>query len=339
MHRTVVALLVVLAVFLVCTPILLSPAIAQSTSTQPAVSAAVNYLVENYNSTVGLIPEVPGGNTYWLYSDNFLAALALERYDRAYPGNSTVASVATNIESNLSKYSADVPNALNQYMVLNSSIAAFELSNNYFVQSWEGATISTTINNGTGSLTPSLYADISFLEAIYYSKTGQTKSADDNYQVGSEMFDGKGLTDSVFQSESQQGQYQTFKLALYIYASKALGNSVPQSAEDGMLIMQDASGGFRTGYYANFSNDMTNTNVETTSLAILALLPTPPPPTPPPSTNTPTPTPTPTNTSTPTDTPPPPPPKECLFVAVITIALTTAAVIAVTVFYKKKKPR
>jgi hypothetical protein len=72
MHRSVLWLLVVLVIFLIAMPILQSPVIAQNTQAEPALTAAVNYLVENYNATIGLIPEVPGGNTYWLYSDNFL---------------------------------------------------------------------------------------------------------------------------------------------------------------------------------------------------------------------------------------------------------------------------
>ena len=85
------------------------------------------------------------------------------------------------------------------------------------------------------------------------------------------------MNDSVFQTGKQAGQYQTYKLALYIYASKVLGYPVNQSAEEDMLRMQNTtSGGFYTGYDSNFSNNGTNTNVETTSLAILALLPAPP---------------------------------------------------------------
>lgn len=114
------------------------------------------------------------------------------------------------------------------------------------------------------------------------------------------MFDGTGMNDSVFQAGNQAGQYQTYKLALYIYASKVLGYPVNETTEADMLKMQGASGGFPTGYDSNFSNDGTNTNVETTSLAILALLPTPPTrtPNPPPSPQSPTPTITPTPTLT-----------------------------------------
>lgn len=272
MNRSALRLLVVLVIFLISVSILQSSVIAQNMLAEPALRAAVNYLVENYNSTVGLIPEVPGGNTYWLYSDNFLASLALERYDSQSPGNSTITNTATYINGNVSKDIAGVPNVLNQYMALNSSIAAFNTSKSYTVSSHAGAVINVTLNNGTDKLNPFDYADIAFLEALYYNNAGYAKNATDSYQIGVKMYDGNGMNDSVFQKGPQKGQYQTFKLALYIYASKVLGYQFPQSAEAVLLRMQGTSGGFYTGYDANFSSNGTNTNVETTSLAILALL-------------------------------------------------------------------
>lgn len=315
MHRIVVGLLVVLELLLLVMPILQSQVFAQNTLDQPALLTAVNYLVENYNSTVGLIPEVPGGNTYWLYSDNYLASLALERYDSQYPWNLTITNIAANIEGNLSKYIAGVPNVLNQYMVLDSPIAAFNTSNSYTVSNYAGAVINITLNNGIGVLYPANYADIAFLEAIYYNNASQVKNANDSYQIGVKMYDGNGMSDSVFQTGAQKGQYQTYKLALYIYASEALGYQFPQSAEADLLRMQGASGGFYTGYDANFSDNGTNTNVETTSLAILALLPTPSPP--------PTAMPTPTSAE---------------FLSVITVTIVLIAATAAILFYKKKRP-
>ena len=230
---------------------------------------AVDYLVRNYNATVGLIPEVPGSSTYWLYSGNFLASYALWRCD---PSNSTLANIVTNISSTISKYVQTVSNLLNQYMILNSSIAAFNDSSDYTIAHYGDAVINITLNNGTDTLNPSDFADIAFLEALYYHRIGQVQNASDAYQMGASMFDGKGLNDTLFQNGAQKGQYQTFKLALYVYASKVLGQQFPPNAETNLLKMQAASGGFYTGYDENYSTNGTSTNVETTSLAILALL-------------------------------------------------------------------
>lgn len=230
---------------------------------------AVDYIVRNYNATVGLIPEVSGSSTYWLYSDNFLASYALWRYD---PSNSNLANIVTNISSTISKYIQAVPNPLNQYMVLNSSNAAFNDSSDYAIAHYGDAVINITLNNGTDTLNPSDFADIAFLEALYYHSIGQVQNASDAYQIGASMFDGKGLNDTLFQDGAQKGQYQTFKLALYVYASKVLGQQFPPNAETTLLQMQAASGGFYTGYDGNYSTNGTNANVKTTSLAILALL-------------------------------------------------------------------
>lgn len=360
MHRSVLGLLVVLVIFLIGTPVLHSFVTAQNTQVDLALPAAINYLVVNYNSTVGLIPEVPHGNTYWLYSDSFLALLALEQYNNQYPGNLTVTNIAANIEGNLSKYIVEVPNVnlLNQYMVLNTSSktlnpSIFNASNSYTVTKDFGAIINITLNNGTGVLSSANYADISFLEAVYSNNIGQSNNANGNYTIGSQMFDGTGMNDSVFQTGNQAGQYQTYKLALYIYASKVLNYVLPQNVEADLLKMQGTSGGFYTGYDSSFSNNGTNTNTETTSLAILALLPTPTPsptptitPTPTPTTNpTSTPTIPPSSTSNPTTTPtshptstsqPTPTPSVPEVPSIIAIALVLTSITAGIFFYKKK---
>ena len=149
---------------------------------------------------MGLIPEVPNGNTYWLYSDNFLASLALERYSN-YTGNMTYANIAAKIEGNISECVNIATSVLNQYNVLNSSIKAFNpsifnnASNknlfNYTEGNKAGAVINITLNNGSIELNSSQYADIAFLEAIYSNYTRQANYALGNYTIGSEMFEWK----------------------------------------------------------------------------------------------------------------------------------------------------
>ncbi len=258
--------------------------IVQNTQAKSALSDAINYLVMNYNSTVGLIPEIPHGNTYWLYSDNFLASLALERYSN-YTGNITYANIATKIVSSISGY-VNMSSVLNQYLVLDSSIevnvsifnnASSNLLFQYYSGNNAGAVINITLNNGPIELNSTQYADIAFLEAFYFSKNNDPNNTLANYQFGQITYNNIGTNDSVFYgNDSQNGQYQTYKLALYIYASKFLNYSFPQSAEVNLLKMQAPSGGFYSGYDTCFSNNGTDTNTETTSLAILALLPQPP---------------------------------------------------------------
>ncbi len=86
------------------------------------------------------------------------------------------------------------------------------------------------------------------------------------------MFDGYGIADEAYKdgSASEHGTYQTYKIALYIYA---LQNSriYDYGAEENLLRMQGPDGGFHTGYDRAGTYAGTLENAETTSIAILAL--------------------------------------------------------------------
>ncbi|MGA2876077.1 MAG: hypothetical protein ABSE82_11140, partial [Nitrososphaerales archaeon] len=194
---------------------------------------------------------------------NFLAAYVLQNVN---PSNITELKVAGNISHTLDNYMAGMPDPLNQYMILTAGVFAFYASSNYDVTNIDGATIGITLNNGTTALSPNNYADIAFLEALYYNGLGQRGAAVSLFDIGASMYDGIGLKDVAF-----NGTYQTYKLALYIYAAKVLGENYASSAEVNLLDMKASNGGFYSGYNSNYSAAGTFTNVETTSLAVLAL--------------------------------------------------------------------
>ena len=231
---------------------------------------AVNYLLVNYNSTVGLIRNSPDSqslsNTYYLYSDNFLAALALQDYDL---GNSTLATVSSNITNSVHSYIKAQPNPVNQYEALTTATAAFNGSENFVIYTRGLETISTTVNNASITwLSVHSYADIAFLEAIYYYNVGNDPAAKNAYQVGVALYDGVGFKDSV------PGNYQTYKLALYIYASRLLGYGYYKSAFDQLIAMQSDSGIDKGGFFTCYASDAEaacGTNTETTALALLAV--------------------------------------------------------------------
>ncbi len=239
-----------------------------------SLSDAVHYLigVGSFDGALRLIPETPGSTTYWLYSDNYLAALALQHYGK---GNATTTSYANEISTSLTSYLIldHVDGAVNQYMALNASVPCeFDASRNYTIATVNAAKIMATFNNGTGTLSETRYADIAFLTSICLYRQGDTAGAIASYDNGPARFDGFGLNDSVFANPGpDQGQYQTFKLALYVYASALLHQPVDPSAVSILLSMQAPGGGFYTGYDSSLSNEGTSTNTETTSLAILAL--------------------------------------------------------------------
>lgn len=240
----------------------------QDSSVQETLNRAVDYLVNNYNAPMGLIPEVPNGTTCWLYSDNFLASYVLGNYDR---NNSPLTSLSTNISNTISRYMPSFPDALNQYMVLNSSVWAFNASDKYIIESHGSTVINATFNNGTAVLNSSEYADIAFLKALYFNRTDNATQALIEYQTGINMFNGIGFNDTAFQKGESIGQYQTYKIALCIYVNRILQLEYPQALQTILLKMNASSGGFYSGYDGDFSSNGTSTNTETTCLAILAL--------------------------------------------------------------------
>jgi hypothetical protein len=235
---------------------------------------AINYLAANYNRNVGLIPETPHSNRFWLYSDNYLAVLALRQ---AGSSNSTLMAIAQNISTTLARYARNTGNAMNQYMALGGDwkgSCSFNSADNYTIPYTGNATIMTTLNNGTGILSPSQYADIAFLEGICYTNQNNYVGWSQGYKQGSSFFNGVGFNDTAFREGSSKGVYQTFKLALSIYADGSQCGPINETgygmALATLLQMQAPDGGFYTGYNSNLSANGT-TNVETTSLAILAL--------------------------------------------------------------------
>ena len=228
------------------------------------LTSAIDYLLADYNPKLGLIPETPNSSVYWLYSDNYLAALALSQYGGA---DLTIAHTGANISVTLYRY-LPLAKAYNQYTAIGTSLCAFSPSQNYTIGESNGYHLETTVNNGTGSLSGEQYADIAFLNAICLQGHGNTTAAVAAYDQAAKFFDGVGMRDLPY---NQTGQYQTYKLALFLYASAALDQPFNTTALSTLLRMQAPDGGFYTGYDASYSHQTTLTNTETTSLVILAL--------------------------------------------------------------------
>jgi hypothetical protein len=280
-------LLLVLAVLLILSflPYLYQPRLSAS---QLRLNKTIDYFTHNYNLTTGLIPEIPGSHTYWLYSDNYLVALALSRYG---PRNGSTSGFASAIETALNGYRSTVPPSLlrNQYTALNSSSASFDCSSNHAL-SWTGvnlngsAVLMTTANDLGPSCASGNYVDLILLQALYEHRLGNTSSATLFYNNASSHFDGYGFKDLAYISptSSSFGVYQTFKVALYVYATYCLGvqKSSPDLAAASAILREmqsNLTGGFTTGYASNTLalgpalTPVGGVNTETTALAALAL--------------------------------------------------------------------
>lgn len=253
----------------------------QTAKTNEAMDRALTYLQANYDEVIGLIHECPivddldKGNTYWIYSDNFLASLALNDSRRS---NGTHKQMAENIRENMSRY-LNGTDPLNPYMVLNQSgnesvFKAMPPEGTFLSQISPAEIRTHQIDPSAGALNEGStdYADIAFLKAIYYWEGGDKAKANECYDGAIEdpnstcyLDNGTGFID-----RSYTENYQTYKLALYIIASEWLGREYDLNLLNRLVDMQQPEGGFRTGYDANFTPKALN-NTETTSLVILAL--------------------------------------------------------------------
>ena len=263
------------------------------TKYQVALDRAVSYFGANYNTTVGLIPEEPGGKTFWLYSDNYLVSLAVSRYPDQ---NQSVVDLWGAVRYVVGAFGATIPGGIpgNQYSALNSTVAPFGCPEPVSigwtpqtgVSSSGTAAIRTTANAG-GPACAGLaanYADLLFLQAVRFHRLGNSSAALTYFHAAASDFNGQGVADRAYtdNTSSTRGQYQTFKVALLVYSTYCLGqqaaaNSTLTSALGILMQAQDpASGGFETGYVPIHAGNRTITplgsvNTETTALAALAL--------------------------------------------------------------------
>ncbi len=259
------------------------------TDDQVALAGTMKYFGNSYDFATGLIPETPNGTTFWLYSDNYLASIAISRYAQT---DQTAAKFATALAYAVEGYSTTFPggNIPNQYTALNSTSASFNCSANYRM-SWSGAggapssanasrTIMTTVSDGSDSCASvsQNYADVLFLEAVYFHKTGNPAQAAAFYQAGARDYDGTGIADSAYSNSTSSSYhvYQTYKLSLYLYAMECDGQAGTDpnyaAVHSKLLVLQDsATGGFFTGYGGGLAPSLSGVNTETTALAALAL--------------------------------------------------------------------
>jgi hypothetical protein len=278
-----IVLIAFLAILLIFTFVPLGSSPPKSRD-QVALDRAVTYFVTDYNGTLGLISEYPGSHVFWLSSDNYLASLALTRYSSS---NQSTMSYGDVLFAALAGYESTLPPALmqNEYSALNSTSGYFDCSANY-AASWSAggqlasgsgsAMLMTTANNQSPSCAGQNYADLLFLQAIHYHKVGNSTAAADYYQAGAKDFDGRGFVDLANEGSNQTApSYQTYKVALYVYASICLGEQGSaanlQTAESTLLHMQsNSTGGFATSYGSSIT-PTSGVNTETTALAALAL--------------------------------------------------------------------
>ena len=133
-------------------------------------------------------------------------------------------------------------------------------------------TVLWEVHNSTGVFPDCVYADVAVYTALEFKLEGNSTGAQHEMDCLNLMFDGRGMVDEPYKggSGSEHGVYQTYKLALYLYALQATG-SYYYGEEDALFRSQGADGGFHTGYDQLGTYAGTEENAETTSIAMIAI--------------------------------------------------------------------
>jgi hypothetical protein len=234
---------------------------------------AYNYLVNSYNSTLGLCYEYPGSNTYWVSHDNVLASYALQNWNREIADNisETVKRIAR--DYNLTTSPSGIPLDTRAEILLGYIVNSFNETEGITLNaSYHGFILKTeraknTPVNITG------YADLLCYASLVEWRKQNYSGADYYYEKVKAMWDGKGFNDTVVKLK---GYYATYKLGLFYLTSRTLGKDFDFEKDliERFSLCQLVNGGFVTDYYGNGSFPSgSTTNTETTSIILLADVP------------------------------------------------------------------
>jgi hypothetical protein len=259
------AAILVLALFIPHSAVNLSP-YAQN------IARAEEYLVRRLNPNLGLVYESddPGthwltseypsfhwryNQTYWLYSDNLFASLALQK---DYP------EISSEINASMNRYHEP---ASEVFEVLEGKRIQLPLhaAQDYIVA--QGADYAVTIRRHNSTALAFNWLDLWMYEALEYDLEGNYQSAQFLLRRTETMWNGSGFWEwSVMLTRT----FSNHKLALFLFTARALGITVPE--EDVMLqhlwSMQNQEGGITT-LSNSAGHPIGSSNTETTALTLL----------------------------------------------------------------------
>ncbi len=229
----------------------------------PPIQRGLAFLDARYNPAIGLLNESPvvAPNRYWLTNDNALAAYVFARLGKP--------AMSGTLRASMRRYGYDSngfidvawgvpvawpPSVERQVMLLKSGTdeiwQEFHDTDIRFLD-WRE------------------YANLGFLGALNEHSQGRTAQAHEVFAATLSQFNGIGFRDKAYRTH-----YETYKLALALYAGATIHAPIPSGDEllTALLGMQGADGGFVT-LYRDLQTPEGDANTETTSLALLALDP------------------------------------------------------------------
>ncbi len=249
------------------------------------IKKAVNYLLEHYNSELGLIYESEDdgthwlknveypdykwdyNETYWLYSDNLIAAHALEPW---------APEISTRIKETIESY--NIPKS-NKFEALFGEVIGIDRgANNIIVSHSSEHVILIRRHEGVLPDPRHKFADNMIYEALSKFYKGEIKEAQNRVFEVYKMWNGTCIVDSgVIQKKpwsksapSDIGLGHNFKLALLLFGAKVTETNLTNynELEEILWGKQQENGGITTLSLPQ-GQPIGSANTETTALTVL----------------------------------------------------------------------
>ncbi len=244
-----------------------------------AISDGLRFLKGQYNPDYGLLQESPdiGQHRYYLTNDNALAAYLFEQFGED--------GMAATLRASLERYGYDsngfVEVAWGEVIVwppLHHKDIVVEQKRPGecdFLNAEEAGPLADCVMQETH--TPDLgffydwssFSNLHCMGAVNEYNNGNLAVARWLYETELSTFDGVGWADEAWRR--RDGVYETIGPAWCVYAGALLGEPLNEPLLAALLAQQNPeTGGFHT-HYRRDAFQLTDPNVETTSLALLAL--------------------------------------------------------------------
>ena len=249
------------------------------------IKRAVNYLLDHYNSEFGLIYESEDdgihwlkqveypdykwdyNQTYWLYSDNLIAAYALEPW---------APEISAKIKETIDSY--NIPKS-NKFEALFGEVIGIDRgANNIIVSNSSEYVFLIRRHEGVLPDPRHKFADNMIYEALSKFYKGEIEEAQNKIFEVFKMWNGTCIVDSgVIQKKpwsksapSDIGLGQNFKLALLLFGARVTETNLPNynELEDVLWSKQQENGGITTLSLPQ-GQPIGSANTETTALTIL----------------------------------------------------------------------
>lgn len=237
--------------------------IAYATDEQGRLLRLENFLLAQFNATVGLVRESPDSSIsidYWLLSDNLVAMHVLRQNH---------SDIAAKINLTLQRYGI-FTDGLHEALFGSVIQLPPYTPTTAVVENDSFAVEVEQRSNATGKLQNDWvnYADILIYAALSEHNAGNDQLALYYFNRAQDMWNEAGLYDRPTQLD---GFYTTHKLALLMYAADMLNQILPfrNALEDRIWMFQREDGGIRSHYLGNLTSHR-EANSETASLVLLA---------------------------------------------------------------------